>query len=251
MHLHGTRYGSAAAGFQATAEGSRGWLLFPLRPPDSEPVVRFRFLLIAVAAVACRPAPSRQERRQEPVAPGTRAIEEAPVIREATVVAFWLPASDTLKPGDGADMLDDFRAYTGVVSPLLDQQGIKLETTTADSIVVELENGPRRVIRLSGLDYPFGYVLVEPGYPETILTGVSTDDELLEQVSWYFGLDEDADSSGAGVFRTSVSQHLPDPLRQQAGRERLLQEGGVRQEPAVLEDRVVGVARDVENRQVG
>ena len=33
----------------------------------------------------------------------------------------------------------------------------------------------------------------------------STDDELLEQVSWYFGLDEDADSSDAAVTRTSVS----------------------------------------------
>ncbi|MFN8652512.1 MAG: hypothetical protein U0133_11450 [Gemmatimonadales bacterium] len=167
--------------------------------------MRSRYLLIVVAAVACRPAPPRQERREEPAAPAARAIQEAPVIREATVVAFWLPASDTLKQGEGADLLDDFRAYTGVVSPLLDQQGIKLETTTADSIVVELENGPRRVIRLSGLDYPFGYVLVEPGYPETILTGVSTDDELLEQVSWYFGLDEDADSSDAAVTRTSVS----------------------------------------------
>lgn len=232
------------------------------------------------------------------MAPTTRPIEEAPVIREATVVAFWLPASDTLKQGEGADLLDDFRAYTGVVSPLLDQQGIKLETTTADSVVVELENGPRRVIRLSGLDYPFGYVLVEPGYPETILTGVSTDDELLEQVSWYFGLDEDADSSDAAVTRTSVSlqmlpvipkaeaprdlpdvsrdhaprrdswiphraaprdhtaleisvsHHVTHPLRQDPGGEGFLQEGGVRQEAAVLEDRVVGVARDVENRQL-
>ena len=126
-------------------------------------------------------------------------------MREPTVVAFWLPASDTLKQGEGADLLDDFRAYTGAVSPLLDQQGIKLETTTADSVVVELENGPRRVIRLSGLDYPFGYVLVEPGYPETILTGVSTDDELLEQVSWYFGLDEPDSSDAPGVRRTAGS----------------------------------------------
>jgi hypothetical protein len=53
-------------------------------------------------------------------------------------------------------------------------------------------------------------VLVEPGYPETILTGVSTDDELLEQVSWYFGLDDEADSTDSpGVVRTS----FPDGLR--------------------------------------
>ena len=34
---------------------------------------------------------------------------------------------------------------------------------------------------------------------------ISMPDELLEQVSWYFGLDEDADSSDAAVTRTSVS----------------------------------------------
>lgn len=161
------------------------------------------FLLITLAAVACRPGPARPERRDSLTA--SRALEEAPIVREPTVVAFWLPASDTLKQGEGADLLDDFRAYTGTVSPLLDQQGIKLETTTADSVVVELENGPRRVIRLSGLDYPFGYVLVEPGYPETILTGVSTDDELLEQVTWYFGLDEPDSSDAPGVSRTRAS----------------------------------------------
>jgi hypothetical protein len=130
-------------------------------------------------------------------------VHEAPIIREPTVVAFWLPASDTLKQGEGADLLDDFRSYTGLISPLLDEQGIKLVTTTADSIVVDLEKGPRRIIRLSGLDYPFGYVLVEPGYPETILTGVSTEDEVMEQVSWYFGLDEKSDSAdSSGTVRT-------------------------------------------------
>ncbi len=165
-------------------------------------------LFTTLAALACRPGPQRTVRRDSVAT--ARALEEAPVVREPTVVAFWLPASDTLTPGEGADLLDDFRAYTGVVSPLLDEQGIALVTTTADSIVVELENGPRRIIRLSGLDYPFGYVLVEPGYPETILTGVSTDDELLEQVSWYFGLDEDSDSAdSSGVVRTS---HRGDPL---------------------------------------
>lgn len=215
-----------------------------------------KLLLLTLAAVACRPGPARTERRDSVTA--DRALEEAPIVREPTVVAFWLPASDTLKQGEGADLLDDFRAYTGAVSPLLDEQGIKLETTTADSIVVELENGPRRIIRLSGLDYPFGYVLVEPGYPETILTGVSTDDELLEQVSWYFGLDEDSDSSDApGVVRTSVRvrgsapQHLPYPFRQRARREGFVQERGVGQQLAMLENGIVGVARDIQDLEIG
>lgn len=164
--------------------------------------IRSSVLAFCLGTVACRPAPSPPSRQAQANGP-ERPVTQAPVIREPTVVAFWLPASDTLKPGEGADLLDDFRSYTGLISPMLDEQGIKLETTTADSIVVELDKGPRRVIRLSGLDYPFGYVLVEPGYPETILTGVSTDDEVMEQVSWYFGLDEQSDSpDSTGSVRT-------------------------------------------------
>lgn len=164
--------------------------------------MRSTLLLACLLLASCRPGLPRSERKS--ATPPDEPLEEAPLILEPTVVAFWLPASDTLKQGEGADLLDDFRAYTGLVAPLLEQQGIALVPTTADSLIVQLENGPRRIIRLSGLDYPFGYVLVEPGYPETILTGVSTDDELLEQVSWYFGLDEEADSTDApSVVRTS------------------------------------------------
>jgi hypothetical protein len=115
--------------------------------------------------------------------------------RDSTVLrpvsaAFWLPASDTLRGGEGADLLDDFRSYTALVASDLDDQGIALVATTADSVIVEAEGAPRRVIMLGGLDYPFGYVLIDPGMPETILTGVSTDDELMDQVEWYFGTDE-------------------------------------------------------------
>jgi hypothetical protein len=205
-------------------------------------------LTLLCLVLACRPKPPAEHRSEAALG---RPLAEAPVIREATVVAFWLVASDTLAEGHGADLLDDFRSYTAQVAPLLDQQGIALVATTADSLIVELENGPTRTIRLSGLDYPFGYVLVEPGYPESILTGVSTDEELLDQVTWYFGLDEAADSTGgrrrvvwyrvpqfrfpssecgAGGpesaldtrnlelgTRYSVSQHLSHPRREGAG----------------------------------
>jgi hypothetical protein len=133
----------------------------------------------------------------------------APIIRKPTVVAFQLPATDTLAEGDSLELLDDFRAYTAQVAPALERADIELIATTADSIIVELTGGPRRVIRLGGLDYPFGYVLVEPGYAESILTGVSTDAELLDQVGWYFGLDEDdADSLSGQVVSAPV---LPGP----------------------------------------
>jgi hypothetical protein len=133
-----------------------------------------------------------------------RPLAAAPVVKEPTVVAFWLPASDTLRGGEGADLLDDFRNYTGLVAPDLEDAGIALVATTADSVIVEAEGAPRRVIMLSGLDYPFGYVLIDPGMPETILTGVSTDDELMDQVDWYFGTDEAEPDSLPGQVVLSV-----------------------------------------------
>ena len=131
----------------------------------------------------------------------------APVVSKPTVVAFWLPASDTLSGADAADLLDDFRAYTTKVAPALEEADIDLVATTADSVVVTLEGGPRRVIALRGLDYPFGYVLVEPGYAETILTGVSTDDELLDQIGWYFGLEEEGADSIPGQVVSAPGSH--------------------------------------------
>jgi hypothetical protein len=163
-----------------------------------------RLLWIPMVCLACRPTPPAGTSHGEgPIRP---AAAEAPVVRKRTVVAFWLPASDTLRKGEGADLLNDFRAYTAQVAPALKQDDIELVSTTADSIIVELTGGPQRVIRLGGLDYPFGYVLVEPGYAEAILTGVSTDDELLDQVGWYFGLDgDDSDSLPGQVVSASTA----------------------------------------------
>jgi hypothetical protein len=139
-----------------------------------------------------------------------RPLAAAPVITEPTVVAFWLAASDTLQPGAGADLLDDFRSYTSLVGPDLEEAGVALVATTSDSVIVQIENGPRRVIMLGGLDYPFGYVLVDPGMPETILTGVSTDEELMDQVDWYFGVDDAEPDSTPGQVVLSPSGH-PGP----------------------------------------
>lgn len=148
-------------------------------------------LLIAVAG--CR------GRADLPVTGDHAALPDsvpALVIQEAAVVAFWLPASDTLAAGEGADLLDDFRAYTRLAGPFLEDRGIPLLATNAESLLVERPDGPRRVIMLNGLDFPFGYVLVEPGYAESILTGVSTEEELLDEVDWYFGLEEEGRPEG-------------------------------------------------------
>ncbi len=160
------------------------------------------FPSVFLLMTACNPG--RPSRTAVPDSLGWQPLAQAPVVTEATVVAFWLPASDTLADA-GADLLDDFRAYTAQVAPRLKEGDIVLVATTADSIIVVLDGGPRRVIPLGGLDYPFGYVLVEPGFAETILTGVSTDDELLEQVDWYFGLEDDGgESPGGQVVRGPV-----------------------------------------------
>ncbi len=145
--------------------------------------------------LACRPAP----RARFGVAIGAVDTAQGPVlvVHKPTVVAFWLAAADSLRRADSDSLSRDFENYTRLVAPLLEEQDIELRTTHADSIVVEREDAPRRVVMLSGLDFPFGYVLIEPGFAERIVTGVSTDDELLDEIDWYFGVDEEDGDSGS------------------------------------------------------
>lgn len=167
-------------------------------------------LLALLPLVACRSGSTARGVTADSLP--ERPLAAAPVIRSPTVVAFWLASTDTLADGSGLDLLDDFRAYTALVGDALEEAGIVLEATTADSIVVELEDGPRRVIILRGLDYPFGYVLVEPGFPETILTGVSTDEELMAEVEWYFGSDEEEEGSTPKRLVRGVTASPPRPV---------------------------------------
>jgi hypothetical protein len=146
-------------------------------------------------ALACRSAPAARV-RQDSIT--SAELSGAPVIRGPSVVAFRLPAADTLAAADGGNLLDDFRTYTELAAPALGEMGVALVVTSSDSVVVERPDGPRRIIMLGGLDFPFGYVLVEPGFPESILTGVSTEEELLEQVDWYFGVNEERPESLPG-----------------------------------------------------
>jgi hypothetical protein len=154
-------------------------------------------LLVVSLTGACRAADSGSAR------------VAAPVIREATLVAFTLPASDTLAAGEARAALDEFRAYTAVVVPLLAEEGIAFHATTADSIIIERSDGIRRVVMLRGLDHPYGYVLIEPGYAESILTGVLTDSELVDEVDWYFGTEEESGEEGPPRHMTSVVPGSP------------------------------------------
>lgn len=173
------------------------------------------------------------------------------VVRKPTLVVFWLPASDTLGSADGADLLDDFRYYTAAAAPWFQDQGIPVVTTNADTIVVEAEGAPRRIIMVSGLDYPFGYVLVDPGYPEEIMTGVLTDDELVDEADGYFGSNNEEDDGETQRVRFrrpgSAAEHLLYLADQGGGGKRLLEKSGIGKQPTVLENGVIGIPGDVEH----
>jgi hypothetical protein len=120
------------------------------------------------------------------------------VITGPTVVVFWLSGADTLSADDQAQALDELNATTEGIAPTLAQHHITLVPTNSDTIYVALPNRQRRMILLTGVDYPFGYVLVEPGTAERILAGVYDDDELLDEVEAYFDLPSAADSTAKG-----------------------------------------------------
>ena len=114
------------------------------------------------------------------------------VVTGPTVLVFWLPAADTLPAPDQAAALDDMTYYTDRIAPLLLRHEVTLVPTNAETVYVSLPNHQRQAILLSGLDYPFGYVLIAPGEAERILAGVYADDELLDEVQAYFGLPPDS-----------------------------------------------------------
>jgi len=119
------------------------------------------------------------------------------LITGPTVVVFWLASADTFSADDQAEALDELNFATEQIAPTLAQNHIQLMPTNSDSVYVLLPNRQRRLIVLAGVDYPFGYVLIEPGSAERILAGVYADDELLDEVEAYFDL-PDADSTQAG-----------------------------------------------------
>jgi hypothetical protein len=119
------------------------------------------------------------------------------VVTGPSVIVFWLPAADTFSADDQAEALDDLNNATEQIAPTLKQHSIQLLPTNAETIYVALPNRQRRTILLSGIDYPFGYVLVEPGTAERILAGVYSDDELQDELEAYFDLPPAADSTAA------------------------------------------------------
>jgi hypothetical protein len=115
-----------------------------------------------------------------------------------TVIVFWLAGADTFSADDQAEALDELNFATEQIAPMLARNNIKLLPTNSDSVYVALPNNRRRLILLAGVDYPFGYVLIEPGSAERILAGVYADDELLDEIEAYFDLPPTTDSTSEG-----------------------------------------------------
>ncbi len=113
------------------------------------------------------------------------------LVTQPSVVVFWLAAGDTLHPDDAAAALDDLNYYTEQLGPELDRWGIVLLPTNADTLHIALPNDKRRSVLLTGLEFPFGYVIAEPGGVERILPGVYAAEELLEEVRVYFDIEPD------------------------------------------------------------
>jgi hypothetical protein len=165
-------------------------------------------LLSLVALVACRPT-SHAKRPAQPLADtaalsrllhaphdsvNDRLLQTPRVISKPTVIVFWLRAGDSLSRDSAQAASRDLDFYTEQVAGILAHNGIALVATNADTVYVEQADHHHRAIVLSGLDYPYGYLLVDPGTPERILTGVYDDEDLMDELHAYFDL-PDSDSS--------------------------------------------------------
>jgi len=156
------------------------------------------------AAVATRDADSLTLGNASDRDSSDSALLAPRVITGPTVIVFCLPAADSFSAEDQAQALDELNNTTESVAPTLQRNDIKLLPTNAETIYVALPNRQRRSIVLSGIDYPFGYVLVEPGLAERILAGVYDEDELLDEIEAYFDLPPSDDSTTTARPRIST-----------------------------------------------
>jgi hypothetical protein len=155
--------------------------------------MRLRWPLVGLGLtfqVACRAATSHDRADTGPLRDLTPTAS-VPMVSEATVIAFWLASADTLPPAVRQELRDEFRRLNRAVASYLQDTDIGMIATLNDTLIVQLEGGPRRTVMLSGLDYPYGYVLVEPGYAEEFRTGMDVLDDLEAAIDDYFGLEDD------------------------------------------------------------
>ena len=129
------------------------------------------------------------------------------------MVAFWLSAVDTLPEPSRRAIQQEFRRSNDAMSDYLSDTDVALVTTRSDTVVVETEE-ERYLVLLSGFDFPFGYLLVEPGYEEEFHTGLMVDEDLQSVIDEYFEF-EPANSEEPGAkrkARIAVFARSPFPV---------------------------------------
>jgi len=150
------------------------------------------------ASVATRNADTLRLADMTPGDSADTTLTTPRLVTQPTVIVFWLAAADTFSADDQAEALEELNFTTERIAPMLARHDIKLVPTNSDTIYIALPNRQRRVILLSGVDYPFGYVLVEPGTAERILAGLYDDAELQDEVEAYFDLPPSTDTTATG-----------------------------------------------------
>lgn len=148
------------------------------------------WLLLALSA--CRPG-----RGLPPEITATGVARAPREVATATAVLFWLPTVDTLQADSLGQAIGHMAQAAEDLRELFRGTDIDLVLTTGTRIWVRAEGTPRRMITLAGLDYPYGVVLVEPGYAEQILTGPVSD--LRDHVVEYFGIDDTGERTPIAV----------------------------------------------------
>jgi len=113
-----------------------------------------------------------------------------PVIVEPTVVAFWLSRTDTLPAPEARQTRADFQKLVGDIGQYLSDTDVRFIRTASDTVVIQLAGGTQRMVMLSGLDFPYGFVLIDPGYAEEFHTGLDLLADLEDAIADYFGLDD-------------------------------------------------------------
>jgi hypothetical protein len=163
-------------------------LIFALMPRTIRMLWLGGSLLCLAGCSARAPVARRRENRS------VRFIVPAgaPVITQATVVAFWLASADSIPERSRPAIRDGFRRSNVMIAKYLSDTDIQLVATVTDTVVIQLANGVRRIVQLTGLDFPYGYVLIDPGYAEEFHTGLPDDDDLRDALDDYFGLESDA-----------------------------------------------------------
>ena len=164
-------------------------------------------LALAVLLGACSMRPSA--RPDGPLGAITGLAPTPRLITVPTAVLFWLPAGDTLSLEERTAALEGLTESAATLRKLLGDYGIPVTGVSAEQVYVQAPGAPRRTVMLGGLDYPWGLVLVDPGYPEQIITGPVEAGEL-EELAWDYFLLEDG---VVGPERSAAAQ-LPDRCRQ-------------------------------------